>query len=222
MSISLNHNLCTHTLNHANQPNLPFYALQRQVKFQTRAATNLRELIQSGEVKPIPAKDAAIAISSDGFTLLDIRPEWETSKAKVAGSLNVPLFIQDMNNSPLTLLKKWVHFGYIGLWTGQNFTTINPEFLQQVEASVPDKNAKLLVACGEGLRSIIAATKLYEGGYKNLGWLAGGFNRAKDGDFPAIEGPEKLQYATIGGVSYFFLKLLVLLQAVGKDDNRNN
>lgn len=66
------------------------------------------------------------------------------------------------------------------------------------------------------LRSMMAASKLYEKGYRKLGWLAGGFNRAADGDFPDVEGPEELQYATIGGVSYYFLKLLILLQAVGK------
>lgn len=63
----------------------------------------------------------------------------------------------------------------------------------------------------------MAAAKLYKGGYKNLGWLAGGFNRATDNDFPVVEGPEKLQYATIGGASYYFLKLLIVLQAVGKE-----
>lgn len=62
-------------------------------------------------------------------------------------------------------------------------------------------------------RSMMAVTKLYGGGYKNLGWLAGGFNRSTGGDFPRVEGSEKLQYATIGGVSYIFLKLLLLLQA---------
>ena len=65
-------------------------------------------------------------------------------------------------------------------------------------------------------RSITAASKLYDGGYRNLGWLAGGFNRAEEKDFPAVEGREKLQFATIGGVSYYFLRLLVLLQAVDK------
>lgn len=64
----------------------------------------------------------------------------------------------------------------------------------------------------------MAASKLYEGGYRNLGWLAGGFNRADDGDFPEIEGREKLQYATIGGVSYYFLQLVLLLQSVGKSN----
>lgn len=67
-------------------------------------------------------------------------------------------------------------------------------------------------------RSLMAASKLYQGGYKKLGWLAGGFNRAAEGDFEAVEGPEKLEYATIGGVSYYFLQLLILLRAVGKKD----
>ena len=62
----------------------------------------------------------------------------------------------------------------------------------------------------------MAVAKLHNGGYKNLGWLAGGFTRATEGDFPAVEGSEKLEYATIGGASYYFLKLLLLLQAVGK------
>lgn len=65
---------------------------------------------------------------------------------------------------------------------------------------------------------MMAFTKLHQGGYKNLGWLAGGFNRASDGDFPNVEGTEKLQYATIGGASYYFLQLLILLQAVGKNN----
>lgn len=64
---------------------------------------------------------------------------------------------------------------------------------------------------------MMAVSKLHEGGYRNLGWLAGGFNLSKDGDFRDVEGDRKLQYATIGGVSYIFLQLLILLQAVGKN-----
>ena len=64
----------------------------------------------------------------------------------------------------------------------------------------------------------MAATKLFGGGYKKLGWLAGGFNRAGDDDFPAVEGTEKLQYATIGGASYYFLQLLIFLEAAGKSN----
>jgi hypothetical protein len=57
---------------------------------------------------------------------------------------------------PVTLLKKWVHLGYIGLWTGQGFTKMNDRFVEDVAAAVVagdgSKDAKLLVACGEGLR----------------------------------------------------------------------
>ncbi|KAL5721043.1 Rhodanese-like domain-containing protein 10 [Ranunculus cassubicifolius] len=178
-------------------------------------AVSAKELVQSGTVRSVFAKDAVSVINNEGYTLLDIRPPWEREKACVSGSLHVPLFIKDVDNSLITLLKKWVHFGYIGLWTGQNFTTINPDFLQEVEKSVSGKDVKLLVACGEGLRSLMAVTRLYEGGYKNLGWLAGGFNRSENDDFPSVEGNEQLQYATIGGVSYYFLQVLLLLQAVG-------
>ncbi|XP_016432398.1 rhodanese-like domain-containing protein 10 isoform X2 [Nicotiana tabacum] len=156
------------------------------------------------------------AVSVNGQQL--IQSEWERAKASVSGSVHVPLFLKDMDNSPITLLKKWVHFGYIGAWTGQNFTMINDDFVKQVEQQIPDKdNAKVLVACGEGLRSLMAISKLHKGEYRNLAWLVGGFTRASDSDFPAVEGPEKLQYATIGGVSYYLLQLLVLLKVVGKE-----
>ena len=63
----------------------------------------------------------------------------------------------------------------------------------------------------------MAISKLHREGYKSLGWLTGGFNRATEGDFPEIEGPEELRFATIGGASYYFLKLLVLLPNFGKE-----
>lgn len=122
------------------------------VRVQAVVGGRAEELIKSGAVRPILPKDAASAMESEGYRLLDIRPEWEREKARVSGSLHVPLFVEDKDNSPITLLKKWVHLGYIGLWTGQLFTMINPCFLQQVEEAVPDKDSRLLVACGEGLR----------------------------------------------------------------------
>lgn len=64
----------------------------------------------------------------------------------------------------------------------------------------------------------MAVSKLHKSGYANLAWLAGGFKSADDSHFPAVEGPEKLQYATVGGASYYFLQLLILLRAVGKND----
>ncbi|KAJ0028054.1 hypothetical protein Pint_34850 [Pistacia integerrima] len=219
MAIQLNH-LYASTWQHGQHTKQFLFTSTKTRPLQIRAVmpSNAKLLIQSGVVRPISPKEAVPAMKSEGFVLLDIRPEWEREKARVSGSLHVPLFVEDKDYSPITLLKKWVHFGYIGLWTGQNFTMFNPDFVQQVEQAVPDKDTKLLVACGEGLRSIMATSKLHEGGYKNLGWLAGGFNRAAEDDFPGVEGKEKLQYATIGGVSYYFLQLLLLLQGVGKSN----
>ncbi|GFP92168.1 rhodanese-like domain-containing protein 10 [Phtheirospermum japonicum] len=218
MAIQLKHHH-TSTL-HQNHLRPPFSATPppRPASLRVHAVLGGRaqELIQSGAVTPITPKDAASAMESQGYTLLDIRPEWEREKARVSGSLHVPLFVEDKDNSPITLLKKWVHFGYIGLWTGQYFTMINPDFADQVGKLVPDKDSKILVACGEGLRSLVAAAKLHQVGYNKLGWLAGGFSRATDNDFPSVEGTEKLQYATIGGASYYLLKLLIILQVVGK------
>ncbi|KAK1321592.1 Rhodanese-like domain-containing protein 10 [Acorus calamus] len=173
---------------------------------------NSQQLISSGVVRAVPPKDASSVLTSEGFRLLDVRPEWERERAYVKDSMHVPLFVEDTDVGPVTLLKKWVHFGYIGLWTGQCLTTINDGFLEQVEAEVPSKDEKLLVACGEGLRSMIAVRMLHNGGYKNLGWLGGGFNRTGDTDFTDVRGTTKLQYATIGGVSYYFLQVLFFLQ----------
>lgn len=218
MATQLNHVFRTSILKHKTQSETPLRTTLRTQKFQVINATSstrsARQLIESGTVKPILPKDASTALDSEGFVLLDVRPAWEREKARVRGSLHVPIFVEDKDNSLITLLKKWVHFGYIGAWTGQYLTNVNSEFLSQVENAIPSKDTKLLVACGEGLRSMTAASKLYNGGYKNLGWLAGGFNRSKDNDFPVVEGKEKLQHATVGGFSYLFLQLLIFLKAV--------
>ncbi|KAK4253267.1 hypothetical protein QN277_010591 [Acacia crassicarpa] len=201
-------------------------AMIRGTRFQVMNATSSssssgrsnsgRKLIESGTVRAIQPREAYKTMSTEGFVLLDVRPVWEREKARAKESVHVPIFVEDKDGSVVTLVKKWVHFGYIGLWTGQYLTTINPDFLSQVEMAIPSKNTNILVACGEGLRSMIALSKLYEGSYRNLGWLVGGFNRSKDEDFPEVEGQEKLQYATIGGVSYYFLQLLLFLQSVSK------
>lgn len=121
----------------------------------TASSAQQDELLGSGKVRPIPAKDAAQVLRAEGYKLLDVRPAWEWDKARVVGSVHVPLFVEDKGMDPVTLLKKWVHFGYIGLWTGQLLTTINDQFLAQVQNAFADKESKLLVACGEGLRYML-------------------------------------------------------------------
>lgn len=155
MATHLNHPFRTSILKHKTQTDSPFTTTTRTTtRFQvTNAISSTRELIESGTVRTIWPKDASKAMDSEGFILLDVRPTWEREKARVKGSLHVPIFVEDKDNSPVTLLKKWVHFGYIGLWTGQYLTTLNPDFLTQVRNAIPGgKDTKLLVACGEGLR----------------------------------------------------------------------
>lgn len=141
-------------LKHEKQPKPSIFTNPQSVTtFRVNAVSGkAQQLIQSGTVRPILPKDAASVMESEGYVLLDIRPEWEREKARVFGSVHVPLFVKDMDNSLLTLLKKWVHFGYIGLWTGQNFTMINPDFVKQVKGEFPDKDANIILVCGEGLR----------------------------------------------------------------------
>jgi hypothetical protein len=68
------------------------------------------------------------------------------------GSIHVPLFIEDVDTSALTLLKKWIQMGYGGMWMGQRLTVKNTDFVDQVEDRLPGKEQRLMVVCGEGLR----------------------------------------------------------------------
>ncbi|ESQ49186.1 hypothetical protein EUTSA_v10021504mg [Eutrema salsugineum] len=204
--------------NHIHKPPLvPYRRLRKPYRLPVISAVSGKQLVTSGEVRAVEPREAKTALASEGYVMLDVRPSWEREKARVKGSLHVPLFVEDTDNGPITLLKKWIHLGYIGLWTGQRFTMFNDEFTLRVLEALPDKESKVLVVCGEGLRSLMAISKMYGEGYKSLGWLAGGFNRATEGDFPEIEGTEELRFATIGGASYYLLKLLVLLQSFGKE-----
>lgn len=50
------------------------------------------------------------------------------STARRASS-TLPFFVQDNDGTLLALLKKWLRFGYIGLWMGQCLTTDNERLL---------------------------------------------------------------------------------------------
>ncbi|KAJ7568531.1 hypothetical protein O6H91_01G036600 [Diphasiastrum complanatum] len=167
-------------------------------------------LVQSGAVLSITPKDCQSLLSTGDYKILDVRPVWEQEKAFVAGSYHVPLFIEDQDLGLVTLLKKWIHLGYIGMWMGHKLTVQNHQFLEQVQTLVPSKEQKLLVACGEGLRSMLAIDLLHTDGYTQLAWINGGFNNARDDDFGNVQGQTKLQFATIGGVSEYFLKIILL------------
>jgi len=58
---------------------------------------------------------------------------------------------------------------------------------RDIEASVPEKNTELILYCGGGYRSALAADVLQQMGYTNVFSMAGGWKAWKDSGAP-IEG----------------------------------
>jgi rhodanese-related sulfurtransferase len=100
--------------------------------------------------KRIAPKEAA-ALLTEGWTYLDVRSIPEFDDGHPAGAANVPL-LHRLNGrmSP------------------------NPDFQRVVEASFP-KDAKLVVGCKMGGRSLQAATLMEAAGYTNIVEMRGGF-----------------------------------------------
>lgn len=53
----------------------------------------------------------------------------------------------------------------------------------QVQSKLP-KDARVIVACQKGLRSLAACEQLARAGYQQLAWINGGFDTATKGDIP--------------------------------------
>jgi rhodanese-related sulfurtransferase len=56
---------------------------------------------------------------------------------------------------------------------------------RDIENRVPDKNAKMVLYCGGGFRSALAADALQKMGYKNVISLDGGWRAYKESGLPA-------------------------------------
>ncbi|GJN31139.1 hypothetical protein PR202_gb19499 [Eleusine coracana subsp. coracana] len=105
-------------------------------ELRRRGLGNAEELVRSGTVRPVRPRDARDLLGVEGFRLLDVRPEWR-ARARRGAWLGARAAVRgDDDMGLVTLLKKWVHFGYIGLWTGQSFTKMNDRFLDDVAAAV--------------------------------------------------------------------------------------
>jgi rhodanese-related sulfurtransferase len=55
---------------------------------------------------------------------------------------------------------------------------------RDIEATVPDKNAEVILYCGGGFRSALAADTLQQMGYTNVFSMAGGWKAWKDSGAP--------------------------------------
>jgi len=106
-------------------------------------------------MKRISPKEAK-ALQDEGWTYLDVRSEGEFEKAHPAGAINIPL----------------LHAAAAGM-------SPNPDFMRVVE-TVLSKEAKIVVGCLSGGRSLRAAQMLEAAGYQNVVDQRAGFGGAKD------------------------------------------
>lgn len=106
--------------------------------------------------KRVSPAEAQKLIDDEGYQFIDVRsvPEFDAGHPK--GAFNVPLN----------------HAGPAGM-------TPNPDFLRVVQATFP-KDAKLVVACKAGGRSMKAATILVDAGFTNVVDQRAGWSGAAD------------------------------------------
>jgi len=107
-------------------------------------------------MKRISPKEAK-ALMDEGWTYLDVRSEPEFEQGHPAGAINIPL----------------MHAGPSGMLP-------NPDFLQVVEAVLP-KDARLVMGCQSGGRSLRAAQLLESTGYRQVVDQRAGYGGARDG-----------------------------------------
>jgi rhodanese-related sulfurtransferase len=121
-------------------------------------------------------------------------------QAALETAVHAPLFLEDPSNSLDTLIKKAAALSMGGWWLGGTHYIPNPDFLSQVMAALPDKDAKVLVVCQKGLRSLTACEALSRAGYSTLAWLNGGLDTARPGEMATKDGVD-VRMGGIGGLT---------------------
>lgn len=58
---------------------------------------------------------------------------------------------------------------------------------RDIETIVPDKNTTIILYCGGGYRSVLAAESLQKMGYQNILSMAGGYRGWKESGYPLIK-----------------------------------
>jgi rhodanese-related sulfurtransferase len=111
---------------------------------------------EASMVKRVMPAEAASLLEA-GWTYLDVRSIPEFDQGHPAGAANIPLLhFRDGRMMP------------------------NPEFQRVVEATYP-KDAKLVIGCKSGGRSLQAAGVLSAAGYAEVVDMRGGFGGERDG-----------------------------------------
>ena len=107
-------------------------------------------------IKRVSPSEAKSLIDAEGYLYVDVRSEPEFAAGHPAGAHNVPL----------------MHAGAKGM-------TPNPDFLRVIEAVYP-KDAKLVLGCAAGGRSLRAVEMLIASGYTAVLDQRAGFGGARD------------------------------------------
>ena len=131
-------------------------------------------------IQRVSPTEAKRLVDEEGYVYLDVRSEPEFAAGHPSGAQNVPL----MNAGPAGM-------------------TPNPEFLDVVLALYP-KDAKIVVGCRSGQRSMRAAEAMIAAGYTNVIDQRAGFEGPRDAFGRVTEpgwGPAGLpvEQATPGG-----------------------
>eukprot|EP00798_Chlamydomonas_sp_ICE-L_P018205 gene18205-24649_t len=128
--------------------------------------------------------------------LVSIIDSVQVSLVSIVDPGQVPMYIKDPDAmTPAGLIKQWLNLGMGGWWLGGWHLVPNTNFMGEVQAKVP-KDAKII-----GLRSLAASESLIRAGYTTVGWVNGGFDACRQGDFPTTPDNKDIRYAAVGGVS---------------------
>lgn len=157
-------------------------------------------------IKPSQLQD----MLKEGWLLLDVRPPEQVARAKVQGSLEVPVYILKEDYSPYGLYQEAAAWGLGGWWMGGRPMKENKDFASQVMEKVSKDTPGIIAACQSGLRARQAVKELYLAGFKGkLAVMDGGYDRAKPGELCGddesciVPNGAKLHLAGSGNVAGF-------------------
>ncbi|KAI7742714.1 hypothetical protein M8C21_018498 [Ambrosia artemisiifolia] len=166
----------------------------------------------NAEISYVNGEEAKRLVTEEGYSIVDVRDRIQYERAHIKSCRHVPLFIENKDNDPGTIVKRQLHNNFSGLFYGLPFTKPNPEFVQSVKTEFsPD--SKILIVCQEGLRSAGAANKLEAAGFQNIACITSGLQSVKPGWFD-VEGSTELQDAGKGGLVQVQGKISAVLGTV--------
>lgn len=136
-----------------------------------------------------------------GYTIVDVRDETQFGRAHLKDSVHIPLFTEDTSTDLNSIVNQQLHKGSVGNFKGTKHTVRNERFEETAQKLFPEKDAKLIIACQQGMRSTSAAEALVQLGYSNLTCIEGGYNDFKEVPAPLETiGESDLDKAALGGM----------------------